>query len=73
MMSEKTYAISLAQLAILADAIGLLDYMRHRLPDECPEKPEAAAIAPICHQLIADVLGADEHLVYGKSDEEQAA
>lgn len=72
-MSEKTYTITLAQLDILADAICLLDWMRHRLPDECPEKPEAAAIAPVCHQLIADVLGADEHLVYGKPDQEQAA
>ena len=72
-MSEKTYAITLAQRDILADASGLLGDMRHRLPDECPEKPEAGAIAPICHQLIADVLGADEHLVYGKSAEEQAA
>ncbi len=69
----KTYTITAAQLDILADAISLLDWMRHRLPDECPERPEAAAIAPISHQIIADVLGADEHLVYGKSDEEQAA
>jgi hypothetical protein len=72
-MTSKTYPITRPVLSALADAVCLLDWIKNRLPDECPEKAEAAALAPICHQLIADVLGADEPLVYGKTEQEHAA
>ncbi|MHB1053495.1 MAG: hypothetical protein ACYCZT_10560 [Thiobacillus sp.] len=70
-MSEKTYAITHAELAALADAIALLDWIKNRLPDECPEKSEAAATSTRCHALIETLLGEDASSVYSPADREE--
>lgn len=67
----KTYPITQPQLAVLADAIGLLDWIKNRLPDECPEKAEAAIKAEVCHELIETMLGDDGISVYGPAEPEE--
>jgi hypothetical protein len=67
----KTYAITHAELAVLADAIALLDWVKNRLPDECPEKSEAAGMSARCHALIETLLGDDATSVYSPADPEE--
>ena len=66
-----TYLITQTELQQLADAIALLDWVKNRLPDECPEKAEAAAKAPLCHALIETLLGKDAASVYSSADLEE--
>lgn len=67
-MSEKTYTITQPQVSELADAIALLDWVKNRLPDECPEKSEAAVKAVRCHALLESVLYDDAAVVYAPDD-----
>lgn len=69
----KTYAITHDQLAQLAEAMQLLDWMKNSLSDASPDKREAAISANQGHALIATVLGEDDHLIYGPTEQEQAA
>jgi hypothetical protein len=70
-MSEKTYTITQPQIAELADAIALLDWLKNRVPDEIPEKAEAAVKAARCHALLEAVLYDDAPSVYGPADPEE--
>lgn len=73
-MSEtRTYAITRAQIVELADALCLLDWIKNRLPDESPEKAEAAVKAEYCHAMLEAVLRDDAPTVYCNDHEEQAA
>lgn len=72
-MSDKTYALTKPQLEQLADAIALLDWIKNRLPDESPEKAEAAGMANRCHALIESLLGDDAASVYATEPEETLA
>jgi len=67
----KTYPLTQPELAQLADAIALLDWVKNRLPDECPEKSEAAGVSARCHALIETLLGDDAKSVYGPAETEE--
>lgn len=67
----KTHLITTADLATLADAIALLDWIKNRLPDECPEKREAGVRSIQCHALIETLLGEDAIGVYGPAEAEE--
>jgi hypothetical protein len=67
----KTYAVTHADLAQLAGAIALLDWIKNRLPDECPEKGEAEAKVNHCHALIETLLGDDAASVYSPDETEE--
>lgn len=68
-MSEKNYTLTQPQIAELADSIALLDWIKNRLPDECPEKAEAAVKAERCHALLEAVLYDDAPTVYAPDEE----
>lgn len=68
---NKPYAITYAQIVELADAICLLDWIKKRLPDESPEKAEAAVKAVRCHALLEAVLYDDAGTVYCRDHEEE--
>ena len=70
-MSGKTYTLTQPQIAELADAIALLDWVKNRLPDECPEKAEAAVMAVRCHATLEAVLYDDAPSVYGPKDQHE--
>lgn len=70
-MSEKTYTISQLQIAELADAIALLDWVKNRLPDESPEKAEAHVKATRCHAMLEALLYDDAPSVYAPDDHEE--
>ncbi len=70
-MSEKTYTLTLPQIAELADAIALLVWIKNRVPDETPEKAEAAVKAMRCHALLEAVLYDDALAVYGPAETEE--
>lgn len=63
-MSEKTYTITQPQVAELANAIALLDWIKNCLPDAMPEKAEAAVMAVRCHATLEAVLYDDAASVY---------
>lgn len=67
----KTRLITCAELALLPNAIALLDWVKNRLPDECPEKSEAAVSVNQCHALIETLLGDDAASVYGPAESEE--
>lgn len=67
----KTYPATHVELATLADAIALLDWIKNRLPDECPEKAEAEAKVNQCHALIETLLGDDAASVYSQAEPEE--
>lgn len=67
----KTYTITQLQIAELADAIALLDWIKNRVPDEIPEKAEAAVKATRCHALLEAVLYDDAPLVYAPDDSKE--
>lgn len=69
-MSEQTYTITQPQIAELADAIALLDWIKNRVPDEIPEKAEAAIKAVHCHAILEAVLYDDAPSVYGPKEKE---
>lgn len=71
MMSEKTYTLTLPQVHELADAIALLDWIKNRVPDETPEKAEAAVTAMRCHALLEALLYDDAPAVYGPAETEE--
>ncbi|MDT3707458.1 MAG: hypothetical protein ROZ09_11570 [Thiobacillus sp.] len=65
----KTYAITRAQVVELADAICLLDWIKNRLPDESPEKAEAAVKAEYCHAMLEALLRDDATTLYSNEEE----
>jgi hypothetical protein len=67
----KTYAITHAQIFELAEAICLLDWLKKRVPDESPDKAEAAVRAERCHALLEEVLHDDAGTLYWKDDGER--
>ncbi|MDA8258356.1 MAG: hypothetical protein M0Z99_22460 [Betaproteobacteria bacterium] len=67
----KTYTITQPQIAELADAIALLDWIKNRLPDESPEKADAAVAAIRCHALLEAVLSDDAPSVYAAAEPEE--
>lgn len=67
----KTYLITYAELEKLADAISLLDRIKNRVPDECPEKADAEAASIQCHALIETLLGDDATGVYSPDESEE--
>lgn len=69
----KTYPLSLQQLNYLANAICLLDSIKHFVPDDSLEKPEAIITVRRCHTLIENVLGGDAVHVYGRETDEVQA
>lgn len=71
-MSEKTYTITQPQIAELAEAIALMDWIKNRLPDEMPEKAEAAVKATRCHAILEAVLYDDAPSVYALKEETPA-
>lgn len=68
-MSEKPYTITQPQIAELAQAVALMDWIKNRLPDEMPEKAEAAARATRCHAILEAVLYDDAPTVYAPEEE----
>lgn len=66
----KTYTITQPQIVALADAIALLDWIKNRVPDEIPEKAEAAVKAVRCHAILEEVLYDDAPSVYGPKEKE---
>lgn len=70
-MSKQTYAITQPQIAELADAIALLDWIKNRLPDESPEKTEATVKAMRCHAMLEALLDDDAPSVYAPEDPEE--
>ncbi len=67
----KTYTITQPQIAELANAIALLDWIKNCLPDAMPEKAEAAVKATRCHAILEEVLYDDAPSVYGPADQEE--
>lgn len=67
----KTYLITKTELQKLAEAIALMDWIKNRLPDECPEKSEAEATINHCHALIETLLGEDAASVYSHAEPEE--
>jgi hypothetical protein len=67
----KTYPITQPELAQLAGAIELLDWIKNRLPCECPEKSEAEVKVNQCHALIETLLGEDATSVYRPDETEE--
>lgn len=70
-MSTKTYLITQPEIAELADAIALLDWIKNCLPDALPEKAEAAVKATRCHALLEAVLYEDAPTVYAPDDSQE--
>lgn len=70
-MNEKTYTITGTQVAELAEAIALLDWIKNRLPDESPEKADAALAAIRCHALLEALLHDDAPSVYAPADPDE--
>lgn len=70
-MSEKAYTITQPQIAELADAIALLDWVKNRLPDESPEKAEAHVKATRCHAMLEALLYEDAPSVYAPDDNDE--
>lgn len=68
--TEKAYTITQPQIAELAEAISLLDWIKNRLPDAMPEKAEAAVAATRCHALLEAVLVDEAPAVYAPEEEE---
>lgn len=67
----KTYIITQPQIAELATAIALMDWIKNALPDAYPEKAEAAVRATRCHAILEDVLYDDATSVYGPAETEE--
>ncbi|MDA8254164.1 MAG: hypothetical protein M0Z99_00765 [Betaproteobacteria bacterium] len=70
-MSEKTYTLTQPQIAELADAISLLDWIKNRVPDEIPEKAEAAVKVARCHALLEALLYGAAPSVYAPTETEE--
>lgn len=68
-MKHKTYTITKPQIAELADAIALLDWIKNRVPDEIPEKAEAAVKSVRCRALLEALLYDDAPSVYATEEE----
>ena len=67
----KNFLITQSEIAQLADAIALLDWIKNRLPDESPDKSEAEAKAISCHALLEGLLGDDSPAVYSPAEPEE--
>ena len=65
------YPITRDDIQEFVNAVELLDWTKNCLPDESPEKAEAAVKVASCHAVIERVLGNDASSVYGPADPEE--
>lgn len=72
-MENRAYTITHPQIAELAQAIALMDWIKNCLPDAMPEKAEAAVMATRCHATLEAVLYDDAASVYAPDEKEPQA